>query len=82
MNQPALPLPQPKDWMTRRAAAEYLGCSVRTVERYARDGVLTEYHPVMGKIETNGMWLLLWRAEVETLKQARNRIKVKNATNV
>lgn len=39
-----LPQPQPqKVFLTRQQAALYLGCSLRTIDRYAFQGKLTRY---------------------------------------
>lgn len=69
MDNLRLPIPNPREWMTRRLAAAKLGVSVRTVERMVENGVLTEYRPSSDGSEEAP--LILWVAEVERVALAR-----------
>lgn len=40
---------QPTQWLSKEEAADYLGVSLFTIERYARDGKLPRYRLVGGK---------------------------------
>lgn len=65
-----LPIPNPHEWMGRRAAMALLGVvSHMTLQRYVADGRLHAY-----RIE--GGPLLYWRAEVLELAAARDRAGV------
>lgn len=73
MKQQTLPLPNPGDWFSRGAAAEVLGVSIRTIERYVDDGTLKGYKPITAEGEKGPV--LLWRADVLELEQAIKRVK-------
>jgi hypothetical protein len=73
VKQEALPLPNPGEWMTRRAAADELACSVRSVERMVVDGVLHSYQPQAGRREQR-VPMILWAPEVKELARARRRV--------
>lgn len=61
-----LPLPNPEDWRDRLGTSLELDVSERTVERYARSGVLTGYK--IGRV------LLFWAPEVAELARARQLV--------
>jgi excisionase family DNA binding protein len=68
-----LPLPNPGDWMTTAGAAFLLGCSRRTIARLIDRGVLTAYRP-LGALDEDRP-IMLWRAEVNTVLDARLRLR-------
>jgi excisionase family DNA binding protein len=72
MKQPELPIPDVRQWMTRRAAAKLLGCSVRTVERMTEAGTLRAYYPHSDGTEVAPM--LLFGLEVRLVAEARARL--------
>jgi hypothetical protein len=71
MEQQTLPLPNPKDWMTRAAAAAALSVDPRTIDRMVTDQLLKAYQPVVALHE--GPRPLFWAAEVMELGYARDR---------
>lgn len=73
MHQPKLPMPNPADWMTQRAAAELLGVSTRTVTRMVVDGKLSLYWPKGGQGEKRPA--LFWWPEVQAYATARRITK-------
>jgi len=72
--QMVLHVPNPTDWLTRRAAARRIGVSPRTVERLVEARVLTDYRPDADNGESAPM--LLWRAEVDEVRDARRRLEL------
>ena len=72
---PPLPLPNPEAWMTKSKAAELMGCSTRTIDRFIDSGTLAAYRPQHGRTETPHV--LLWAADVEELDKARRRVQAR-----
>lgn len=71
MNQPQLPIPDAKQWMTRKGAAAVLRVHWRTVDRLTHERLLTAHYPIGGPGERRPM--LLWTPEVQELAAARKR---------
>ncbi len=69
MKQNTLPIPNPTDWMTTKAAAFLLGVSPRTVERLAERGTLTAYRPY--GVQKEKRPVMFWRPEVNAVVDAR-----------
>lgn len=74
MKQDTLPIPNPTDWMTTKAAAFLLGVSPRTVERLAEKGVLTAYGPYGAPKEK--VPAMFWRPQVNAVVDARTALSV------
>lgn len=71
--RPTLPLPNPGEWGTVRAAADRLGVDESTVRRYITARKLTGYTVRTGRGEEPRFWL--WWADVEEVAAARARLK-------
>jgi excisionase family DNA binding protein len=69
MKQDTLPLPNPTDWLTTKAAAWLLGMSTRSVERMVERGVLRAYRPYGAQKEK--VPAMFWRPEVNAVVDAR-----------
>lgn len=69
MNNLTLPIPNPADWISLRAAAAILNMSTRSVRRMIEAGALTGYRP-RGFLNEEPP-LMLWRAEVLAVRDAR-----------
>jgi predicted site-specific integrase-resolvase len=67
MNDQTLPIPNPSDWATMRAAAEVLGVDYQTVHRWRSEGLLTAHRTLGGAP-------ICWMPEVLDLKAARDRL--------
>lgn len=72
MNNMTLPLPNPGDWMTIKAAGQLLSVDERTVRRFLDKGTLTKHHPYVATDEKPPVFI--WRAEALALLGARNRV--------
>lgn len=72
MNNQTLPIPNPGDWLTLNAAAEFLGVSRRTLLRMVEKRALTAYSPYGGFREKSPT--MFWRADVAVVEQARTRL--------
>ncbi len=75
MKQDTLPIPNPTDWLTTKAAAFLLGVSRRTVERLTDKGVLTAYRPYGAPKEA--VPAMYWRAQVNAVLDARISLAVR-----
>lgn len=71
MNTP-LPLPNPFEWMTVAAVAQFMGVDRRTVERMIAKGTLTGHKPYGADGEK--VPFLIWRDEAITVRNARVRL--------
>lgn len=74
MQQQSLPIPNPREWMTRQGAAHALHVDPRTVDRMVEKKQLTGWRPIGAPDEQ--IPLLLWVAEVRELASARARAGV------
>ena len=66
MNQTALPVPNPDDWLSIKAVLRALGISRSTLYAWQSEGIIRTY-TVAGRPA-------FWRAEVDEIRQARARI--------
>lgn len=72
MKQEMLPIPNPTEWLTTKAAAFLLGVSRRTVERLTEKGVLTAYRPYGAPMEN--VPAMYWRPELNSVVDARTAL--------
>lgn len=71
MNNQTLPIPNPHDWMTVSAAAQFMRVDRRTIVRMVERRTLTAHQPYAADGEKPP--LLLWRDEVIVVRNARIR---------